>query len=80
MKRTQIQVPTDVYRQVAMVARKREWSISEVFRRAAELYVAECSHASIENTWALAEPSSLGVEQIPVASWRDVIADDEGRA
>ena len=37
MKKTQIQVPEELYREVREFAKQREWSLAETFRRGAEL-------------------------------------------
>jgi len=45
MKRTQVQIPDPLYNRARRVAQDRDWSVSEVFRRALEQYIAECSLA-----------------------------------
>lgn len=79
MKRTQVQIPNPLYNRAHRVAQLRDWSVSEVFRRALEQYVAECETSDDESGWSLPEPHSLGEERIPYAKWRDVIATDEDR-
>lgn len=37
MKRTQIQVPDELYQELRTFAKQREWSLAETFRRGAEL-------------------------------------------
>ena len=39
MTRTQIQLPDPLYRRLKEVAASNDWSLAEVIRRAAELYV-----------------------------------------
>ncbi len=39
MTRTQIQLPDPLYRRLKDVAKSNDWSLAEVIRRAAELYV-----------------------------------------
>lgn len=40
MTRTQIQFPDPLYRRLKAVARRQDWSLSEVMRKAAEHFVA----------------------------------------
>jgi len=40
MIRTQVQIPEPLYREMRRVAAARDWSVSEVVRRAVEQYVA----------------------------------------
>ena len=75
MKRTQVQIPESLYEEVARVAAAREWSVSEVFRRAAEQYVAECAPGATE--WTPPEPRRMGREKVPADRWRDLLAEDE---
>lgn len=37
MTKTQIQVPEDLFREIRALAKQREWSLAETFRRGAEL-------------------------------------------
>ena len=78
MKRTQIQVPEPLYRQVARLADEREWSVSEVFRRAAEQYVAERPPVG-PGEWRLPEARHMGSERIPAEQWRDLLTDEQER-
>jgi hypothetical protein len=78
MKRTQVQVPDPLYRQAQRVAESRDWSVSEVFRRALEQYVAECDNA-VDHEWSLPEARPLGREAVGYRDWRDVTAADEER-
>jgi hypothetical protein len=80
MKRTQVQIPDPLYREVKRVARLRDWSVSEVFRRAAEQLVAQYPDDKHPGDWALPEPREMGVPLVPPEEWRDVIADDEARS
>lgn len=78
MKRTQVQVPDSLYRQARRVAESRDWSVSEVFRRALEQYVAECDNAG-DQEWSLPEARPLGSEAVGYRDWRDMTAADEER-
>jgi len=78
MKRTQIQIPEPLYEKAYRLAEIRDWSLSEVIRRAVEQYVEECGHDSRSDSWILPEPVELGEEIVPYERWRDLVADDEG--
>jgi predicted transcriptional regulator len=77
MKRTQIQIPDPLYDEVRRVATARDWSVSEVVRRAVEQYVAETGVAPDEQAWRPPEPRSLGRPTVPEEEWRDLLGDDE---
>ena len=78
MKRTQLQVPDPLYRQVRRVARLNDWSVSEVFRRAAERLVAQFPAVKDESDiWELPESQELGTPKVDPRKWRDHLAEDE---
>jgi len=77
MKRTQIQVPDPLYDEVKRVADLEDWSVSEVFRRAAEQLVARYPSVKRKGAWTLPEPRDLGEPLIPSERWRDLTAADE---
>ncbi|TVR86343.1 MAG: ribbon-helix-helix protein, CopG family [Spirochaetaceae bacterium] len=79
MKRTQVQVPDPLYEQARKVAELRDWSVSEVFRRALEQYVAEARLHEHDQNWALPEPRAMGAEMLSHEQWRDLSAADEER-
>jgi len=81
MKRTQVQIPDPLYREVKRVATLQDWSVSEVFRRAAEQMVAQYPPNKHQGAWALPEPREMGAPLIPPDGWRELLAEDEaGRA
>ena len=79
MKRTQVQIPEPLYREVKRVAELKDWSISEVFRRAAEDLVAQFPPAKKPGKWELPEPRNVGLPLAPADQWRDLLADDQAR-
>ncbi|MFW6234873.1 MAG: hypothetical protein ACOC4I_05835, partial [Spirochaetota bacterium] len=79
MKRTQVQVPGPLYDRARRVAELRDWSVSEVFRRALEQYVAESPVGTSPESWELPEPRSMGHEKISYEYWRDLTVADEDR-
>lgn len=79
MKRTQIQIPDPLYREVRRVAELQEWSVSEVFRRAAEHFLSHYPPIKKEGEWELPAPRNIGNPKIPPGSWRDRLTEDESR-
>jgi hypothetical protein len=78
MKRTQLQVPEPLYREVRRIARLNDWSVSEVFRRAVELLVAQFPTAKDGSTsWKLPHPRNLGAPKVDPSRWRGVLEQDE---
>ena len=77
MKRTQVQIPEPLYAEVRRIAEAKEWSISEVFRRAAEQFVAESPSGAVG--WEFPEPRRMGKAKITSDRWRELVADDEGQ-
>ncbi|MFP4511072.1 MAG: hypothetical protein ACLFNQ_13195 [Spirochaetaceae bacterium] len=79
MKRAQVQVPGPLYDRARRVAELRDWSVSEVFRRALEQYVAESPVGTSPESRELPEPRSMGNEKISYGHWRDLTVADEDR-
>jgi len=51
MTRTQIQLPDPLYRRLKEVASANDWSLAEVIRRAAELYVQRFPSSEANSSW-----------------------------
>lgn len=79
MKRTQIQVPDPLYKEMKRLADLQDWSISEVFRRGAEELLRRYPDLKRKVKWTLPEPKDLGHPKIEEGRWRDVLAADESR-
>ena len=77
MKRTQVQIPDPLYEDVRRIAERRDWSVSEVFRRAVEEYVSEVPELGEEDGWVLPKPREMGEPRVAPDQWRDLLADDE---
>ena len=77
MKRTQVQMPDPLYEDVKRIAERRDWSVSEVFRRAVEQYVSEVPEVTERDGWTLPEPREMGKPKVAPDRWRDTLADDE---
>jgi hypothetical protein len=80
MKRTQIQIPDPLYKEVKRLAALRDWSVSEVFRRAVEQLIAQYPSVKRAGEWELPEPRDLGEPLVPSERWRDLLLDDEAGA
>ena len=79
MHRTQIQIPDPLYREVKRIAKLRDWSVSEVFRRAVEQLVREIPENKTFGKWQPPTPRDLGTPKVPPERWRNVLADDQTR-
>jgi Arc/MetJ-type ribon-helix-helix transcriptional regulator len=77
MRRTQIQIPESLYKEVKRLANLREWSISEVFRRAVEHLIEQYPPLKQKQDWALPEPRDLGKPIVTPEEWRDLLEKDE---
>jgi hypothetical protein len=78
MKRTQVQRPDPLYRQVKRLAEAQDWSITEVLRRGAEYMVrVHPLPPSASAGWRPPEPLHLGAFRAPVETWRDLTGADE---
>lgn len=72
MTRTQIQLPDPLYRRLKEVASSNDWSLAEVIRRAAELYVKRFPSPKSQAGWQfptidaggdfLTDPASIRAE------------------
>lgn len=78
MKRTQIQLPEALYREVRRLAEEQEWSVAEVLRRGAE-YMVACYPPGRDQSWTLPDPMPLGQFKIDVALWREQTESPEER-
>lgn len=79
MKRTQVQIPDPLYAEIKRLAERRDWSVSAVFRRAAEQFVAESGETAPDSGWRLPEPRDMGTPLVDPEHWRDAVANDLGR-
>ncbi|MBP7829403.1 MAG: antitoxin [Kiritimatiellae bacterium] len=61
MIKTQVQLPDELYRVAKELARKKEWSLAELVRRALEAVI--CCFPDVESDpgpWRLPDPRPLG--------------------
>jgi hypothetical protein len=77
MKRTQIQIPDPLYKEVKRLAALRDWSVSEVIRRAVEQLVAQYPGIKKPKGWKLPEARNLGKPLVPSESWRRLLAEEQ---
>ena len=73
MTKTQIQVPEELFRELRVFAREREWSLAETFRRGAELLLQvypEHPASSVEE-WTPPTSSKAGWKGLNADQLRD---------
>ncbi len=78
MKKTQIQVPEELFRDIKSFAKAREWSLAETFRRGAELLleVYDGNPLPPATPWSLPVSATVGwqglsPEQLHDAAFQD---------
>ena len=60
MKRTQIQLPDELYRELKQIAAQREWSLADALRRGAEYVVRVYRFSGDSDDWHPPKPRPLG--------------------
>ena len=78
MIKTQIQIPDELYHKAKKIAKAKEWSMAEVFRRGLE-YMARTHHVDSEGEWKVplvdcSESAPISIEELNAI--RDETADD----
>jgi predicted transcriptional regulator len=71
MKRTQIQLPDELYRRLKRLADQLETSFSDVVRQASQQYVQ--MHPEVDRSqarWSPPEPKDMGRILAPESEWR----------
>lgn len=53
MIKTQVQIPDDLYRKAKAVAKAKEWSLAEVFRRGVEYITSVNPVDGVDEEWQL---------------------------
>ena len=53
MTRTQIQFPDPLYEDLKKVAKRKDWSLAELLRRAAEAYLITIENSKPSDQWVL---------------------------
>ena len=77
MKRTQIQLPDELYQRARRVASERELSMAEMTRRGLELFLARFADGPASKAgWSLPVVNCGGIK-VPLARLRNIAADDE---
>lgn len=76
MTKIQIQVPEDLFKEIRLFAKKREWSLAETFRRGAELLLQVYPEPSAgaqepRGTWHPPTSKSVGWKGLSAAALRD---------
>ena len=79
MKKTQIQVPDELFQELRDFARRREWSLAESFRRGAELLLQTYPRepASARKSWAPPVSGERGWKGMDDATIKDAISADQ---
>lgn len=79
MIRTQIQLPEPLFRRLKEIASARDWSLAELVRRAAEVYVQTCIDVrSSKEEWTLPVLRGSGgylVDPATVSSEEQIVED-----
>lgn len=74
MRRTQIQLPDELYLRLKKLAARKEWSLSEVLRRGAEyvLLTYPMETQDEKRGWVPPSPRSLGKFRVSAKEWREI--------
>jgi hypothetical protein len=73
MKKTQVQLPDPLYREVKRLAEQLDWSLAEVLRRGAEYMVQSYPiPPKRREEWTLPEPLDLGEPRVHHSRWREL--------
>ncbi len=71
MTLAQIQLPDPLYRRLKCIAEEQDWSLTEVIRRAGELYALRFpENRTKDEDWQLPEPVDLGEEMLDLRCLR----------
>lgn len=78
MNKTQIQVPDELYREIKSLAKAREWSLAETFRRGAELLleVYDDKPLARSSPWIPPVSSSVGWTGLSPEQLRNLVFQD----
>jgi hypothetical protein len=82
MTKTQIRVPEELFREVRALAKRREWSLAETFRRGAELLLQVYPEPDTpaHTNWTPPSSSRVGWKGLTAEQLRDAaFADGEPR-
>ena len=72
MTRTQIQFPDPLYRRLKATAARRDWTLAELLRRAAEAYLATLPDTEATAAWEMPVlPASGGLLVDPASGPRE---------
>jgi len=77
MKRTQIQLPEPLYREIQRVAELEEWSVAEVIRRGAEQIVRAYPAIKQKEEWDFPPPVPSQLRVTRAEDLRDLIRADQ---
>ncbi len=82
MIKTQIQVPEALFAEIKKLARRREWSLAETFRRGAELLLETSVDGAppASDAWQPPTSNSVGWKGLTAEQLRDLAFEDEARS
>lgn len=78
MTKTQIQVPDELLTRVRQLAKTKEWSLAETFRRGAELLL-ETTPATPPAEWKAPSAKGRGWKGLSASQLKDIAAEDQER-
>ena len=80
MIKTQVQIPDELYRKAKELAKAKEWSLAEVFRRGLE-YMTSVNQADVlERDWELPTlPAARFTDVFDQLDFKKLVADDTER-
>jgi hypothetical protein len=76
MVKTQIQVPEELFRDVKSLAKAREWSLAETFRRGAELLLEVYDGRPQDSPWVPPVSAKVGWKGLSPAQLRELARQD----
>lgn len=80
MIKTQVQIPDELYRKAKQLAKAKEWSLAEVFRRGLEYMTSVNQVEKVESDWELPVlPKARFVDGFDELDFKRLVADDSER-
>lgn len=81
MTKTQIQVPEELFAEVKVFARRREWSLAETFRRGVELLLETYPEGAppASAAWQPPTSGSVGWRGLTAEQLRELAFEDQNR-
>ena len=82
MKKTQIQLTDELYRDLKQLARRKQWSLAEALRRGAEAMLERYAEPAQDESvdWLPPTSSNAGWRGLDAIQLRDLAREDESSA